>query len=100
MRLFANAVLKENTKDENNRCRHDNEFKARNTFESIADDHVKPYEVIPGPNGIFGIGTFYHYFPIVGMQMNQLSGNLNIYQTKPNVFIVRMNKITCCFFCL
>lgn len=66
MRLFANAVLKENTKDELNRCRHDTEFKVKNVSESIVDD-VKLYEHIPGPRGIFGIGTFYHYFPIVGM---------------------------------
>lgn len=65
MRLFANAALNENTKDENNRC-HDNEFKMRNIPESIVDD-VKKYENIPGPKGIFGIGTFYHYFPVIGM---------------------------------
>lgn len=74
MRLFANAALKQNTKDENNRCRHDNEFKMRNIPESIADD-IKPYETIPGPKGIFGIGTFYYYFPIVGMQIISMSGN-------------------------
>lgn len=72
MRLFANAVLKENTKDESNRCRHSNEFKVRNISESTADD-VKSYDHIPGPKGIFGIGTFYHYFPIVGMQIRPVN---------------------------
>lgn len=26
----------------------------------------KGFEQIPGPNGFLGIGTFYHYFPIIG----------------------------------
>lgn len=26
----------------------------------------KSYELIPGPKGLFGLGTFYHYFPVIG----------------------------------
>ena len=29
--------------------------------------NVKPFEDIPGPTGLFGVGTFYKYLPIIGM---------------------------------
>lgn len=41
----------------------------------INDDFVarpvtpKNFTDIPGPNGIFGIGTFYQYFPVIGKQI-------------------------------
>lgn len=72
IRLFANAALKENAKDENSRC-HDNESKVKNIPQSTIVGDVKNYEKIPGPKGFLGIGTFYHYFPIVGMQMSGLN---------------------------
>lgn len=64
MRLFANAALKE--KEPNKKC-HNNQMKMRIVPESNEiTTNVKKYEQIPGPKGILGIGTFYHYFPIFG----------------------------------
>lgn len=40
--------------------------------QQISDDFVekpvtpKNFRDIPGPNGVFGIGTFYQYFPVIG----------------------------------
>lgn len=62
IRFYGKIALQE--KDVNNRC-HGNDLKASSIAESIAD--VRKYDEIPGPRGIFGVGTFYHYFPVVGM---------------------------------
>lgn len=32
----------------------------------INENTIKTFEQIPGPKGIFGIGTFYNYLPIIG----------------------------------
>ncbi|XP_031640916.1 cytochrome P450 302a1, mitochondrial [Contarinia nasturtii] len=66
IRHFANVALKE--KETSNRC-FENEIKASTktaTKTSITNLKAKKYDDIPGPKGIFGIGTFYHYFPVFG----------------------------------
>lgn len=64
IRLFANVAIEE--KEGNNEC-HNNQLKMRTVPESIKTTiEIKKYEEIPGPKGIFGIGTFYHYFPLFG----------------------------------
>lgn len=30
------------------------------------EKNAKPFKDIPGPKGVFGIGTLYKYFPIIG----------------------------------
>lgn len=67
IRLFANVALKENASVDS-RCPGKN-VNVKNIAETKNVD-VRNYEHLPGPKGIFGIGTFYHYFPIVGMQIN------------------------------
>lgn len=67
MRHFANVALKKKETIKN-QC-FANEVKT-NTVIEAKTIKAKQYEDIPGPNGIFGIGTFYHYFPVFGMQIN------------------------------
>lgn len=52
MRHFVNVAIKEN----------------ENSNHIMPSPAVaKSYEDIPGPKGAFGIGTFYQYFPVIGM---------------------------------
>lgn len=50
MREYSKFVCKDNSHDVNNNNNNSNETT------------IKSYETIPGPKGICGIGTFYHYF--------------------------------------
>lgn len=70
IRLFANVALKEE-KEKVNGCAHESELKL-NIAETESNTSVKKYDDIPGPSGIFGLGTFYHYFPIFGKHSNEL----------------------------
>lgn len=65
MRQFANVALKEKEKALNSQCFRE-KLKTK-TVPELASIDVKPYDEIPGPRGIFGIGTFYQYFPVFGM---------------------------------
>lgn len=70
MRHFANVALKEK-ETTNNRC-HENQTKLKTVpdmTKTTTAIKAKKYDDIPGPKGIFGIGTFYHYFPVFGMQI-------------------------------
>lgn len=74
MRHFANVALKEK-ETTTNRC-HENQTKLKTepntTTEATTTTtaiKAKKYDDIPGPKGIFGIGTFYHYFPVFGRQI-------------------------------
>lgn len=51
-RHFVNAAIKEN------------EISNQSHSPPVV---AKKYEDIPGPKGIAGIGTFYQYFPVIGM---------------------------------
>ncbi|XP_055318512.1 cytochrome P450 302a1, mitochondrial [Sitodiplosis mosellana] len=74
MRHFANVALKEN-ETASNRC-HETQLKrvtmpgatttTKTTTTTASTVKAKKYDDIPGPKGIFGIGTFYHYFPVFG----------------------------------
>lgn len=64
IRHIANAALKE--KEPISRC-VEKERKVKIKIESKVKSVAKKYDDIPGPKGIFGIGTFYQYFPIIGM---------------------------------
>lgn len=37
-----------------------------NNSSKYEEKNVKPFKDIPGPRGIFGIGTLYKYFPLIG----------------------------------
>lgn len=50
VRCFMNITLKES--------------KISNQTQPVV---AKKYKDIPGPKGVFGIGTFYQYFPFIGM---------------------------------
>lgn len=74
MRHFANVALKEKEATIN-RCPA-NQSKAKivpETTTTITNTttraRTKKYVDIPGPKGLFGIGTIYHYFPVFGMQI-------------------------------
>lgn len=67
MRHFANVALKEK---ETNNCRRA-EKKSKSKLTSDAEIiTAKKYNDIPGPKGIFGVGTFYQYFPVIGMRIS------------------------------
>lgn len=72
MRHFANVALKEKEKEKepNSQCYRENELKMKPIHESTSTSAQK-YDNIPGPKGIFGIGTFYQYFPVFGMQIER-----------------------------
>lgn len=70
MRHFANVALKEKEKEPNSQCYRENELKMKPILESTSTSAQK-YDNIPGPKGIFGIGTFYQYFPVFGMQIGR-----------------------------
>lgn len=40
--------------------------KISNTTATTATVEVKSFDAIPGPKGIFGIGTLYQYWPTIG----------------------------------
>lgn len=48
-----------------NRCRNIR-FYSQSVVNERSNVSYKSYGSIPGPKGIFGLGTFYHYFPIIG----------------------------------
>lgn len=64
IRHFANMVIKgkESAQQRYNQVVIDDD-QASNDEKPVA---VKSFEEIPGPNGIFGIGTFYQYFKSIG----------------------------------
>lgn len=62
IRHFAKVAL--NEKETNEQC-YDKGLNIKNSSASTYTD-VKSYDDIPGPKGIFGIGTFYNYFPVFG----------------------------------
>lgn len=77
MRHFANVALKEKEKELNSQCFGDAELKMKPAASESMTVNVKKYDDIPGPTGIFGIGTFYQYFPIFGKQIAWISQSKN-----------------------
>lgn len=77
IRCFANVALKEKETTSNRQC-PGNQSKSKTIPEAAATTtnttttavKAKRYDDIPGPRGIFGIGTFYQYFPVFGRQIN------------------------------
>lgn len=62
MRNFAKVALKEKQIID----LFDNKVSKLTKSPKSTDELIKSYETIPGPKGILGIGTFYHYFPVIG----------------------------------
>lgn len=62
IRNFAKIALKE--KQINNAIAK--KVSKLKTASQQTNDIIKPYEDIPGPKGFLGIGTFYHYLPVIG----------------------------------
>lgn len=67
LRRCANAAIKVNEVNLNtNRCNRSDQSQPINDGSVEGQVIPKNFTDIPGPNGVFGIGTFYQYFPVIG----------------------------------
>lgn len=63
IRLYANVAIKDR---ETNCPAINNTIETTSINNSELIGHAKHFNQIPGPTGLFGVGTFYHYLPAIG----------------------------------